>query len=128
MRKRGWQCWVALAALTGLGACASTVPPDRPGSELPARARYLPYIGPPIDRFTWMSRLDGWEALSDSELVVRQLSGRYRVRSASLIALHRDALTRLRKFDRVSIRHVPRADNRGAEKENSREGSMCRRK
>ena len=55
------------------------------------------------------------QILSDSELVVRQLSGRYRVRSPSLIALHRDALTRLRKFDRVSIRHVPREENRGAD-------------
>ena len=55
------------------------------------------------------------QILSDSELVVRQLSGRYRVRSPALVALHRDALTRLRKFDRVSIRHVPRAENRGAD-------------
>lgn len=55
------------------------------------------------------------QILSDSELVVRQLSGRYRVRSPALVALHRDALTRLRKFDRVSIRHVPREENRGAD-------------
>jgi len=55
------------------------------------------------------------QILSDSELVVRQLSGRYRVRSPALAALHRDALTRLRKFDRVSIMHVPRAENRGAD-------------
>jgi ribonuclease HI len=55
------------------------------------------------------------QILSDSELVVRQLLGRYRVRSPVLAALHRDALTRLRRFDRVSIRHVPRAANRGAD-------------
>jgi ribonuclease HI len=55
------------------------------------------------------------QILSDSELVVRQLLGRYRVRSPALAALHRDALTRLRRFDRVSIRHVPRAANRGAD-------------
>jgi ribonuclease HI len=55
------------------------------------------------------------QILSDSELVVRQLSGRYRVRSPALAALHRDALTRMRRFDRVSIRHVPRAENRGAD-------------
>ena len=55
------------------------------------------------------------QILSDSELVVRQLSGRYRVRSPALAQLHRDALTRLRRFDRVSIRHVPRAENRGAD-------------
>ena len=55
------------------------------------------------------------QILSDSELVVRQLLGRYRVRSPALAALHRDALTRLQRFDRVSIRHVPRAENRGAD-------------
>ena len=55
------------------------------------------------------------QILSDSELVVRQLLGRYRVRSPALAALHRDALTRLRRFDRVSISHVPRAENRGAD-------------
>lgn len=30
----------------------------------------MPYVGPPIDGFTWMMRFDGWEALSDSELVI----------------------------------------------------------
>ncbi|HXZ58980.1 MAG TPA: DUF6491 family protein [Steroidobacteraceae bacterium] len=63
------KCWGALAALAALGACA-TVPPDRPGSELPARERYMPYVGPPIERFTWMMPIDGFEALSDSELIV----------------------------------------------------------
>lgn len=59
-----------LATLALLGACSTTVPADRPGSALPARARYMPYVGPPIESFTWMSRFDGWEALSDSELIV----------------------------------------------------------
>jgi hypothetical protein len=36
----------------------------------PARARYLPYAGAPIDHFNWMGHIDGWEALSDSELIV----------------------------------------------------------
>ncbi|HWW33594.1 MAG TPA: DUF6491 family protein [Steroidobacteraceae bacterium] len=58
-----------VAALAVLAAC-TTVPPDRPGTELPARARYMPYLGPPIDSFTWMMRFDGWEALSDSELLI----------------------------------------------------------
>src|SRR5215469_15854638 len=63
--------WLSLGliALAALGACTA-VPADRPGSELPARARYMPYLGPPIDSFTWMMHFDGWEALSDSELIV----------------------------------------------------------
>jgi hypothetical protein len=59
---------LAFAMLAALGAC--TVPADRPGSDEPAKARYMPYLGPPIDSFTWMMRFDGWEALSDSELVI----------------------------------------------------------
>jgi hypothetical protein len=59
----------ALAALAALDAC-SAVPADRPGSDLPAKARYMPYVGVPLDRFTWMMRFDGWEALSDSELII----------------------------------------------------------
>ena len=52
---------------------------------------------------------------SDSELVVRQLSGRYRVRSARLEPLHREALARMRRFDHVAVVHVPREQNRGAD-------------
>jgi Family of unknown function (DUF6491) len=70
MRYRGLKYCAALVALTSLGACSTTVPPDRPGSELPARARYMPYVGPPIERFTWMMPIDGFEALSDSELII----------------------------------------------------------
>jgi ribonuclease HI len=52
---------------------------------------------------------------SDSELVVRQLSGQYRVRSPQLAPLHRQALSRMRQFDEVSVVHVPREQNRGAD-------------
>ena len=52
---------------------------------------------------------------SDSELVVRQLSGRYQVKSPALAPLHREALARLREFDRVSVVHVPRTDNERAD-------------
>ncbi len=52
---------------------------------------------------------------SDSELVVKQLSGQYRVRSAQLEPLHRQAVSRMRQFDRVSVIHVPREQNRGAD-------------
>ena len=60
---------LAVAVHAALAACTA-VPADRPGSDLPAKARYMPYLGAPIDSFTWMMRFDGWEALSDSELIV----------------------------------------------------------
>ena len=52
---------------------------------------------------------------SDSELVVRQLSGRYQVKSQALAPLHREALARMREFDRVSVVHVPRTENESAD-------------
>jgi ribonuclease HI len=52
---------------------------------------------------------------SDSELVVRQLSGQYKVRSLQLAPLHRQALSRMRRFDHVSVVHVPRERNQGAD-------------
>jgi hypothetical protein len=69
MRNHGWRAFLVLVALAALAACASA-PAERPARELPARARYMPYVGPPVDTFTWMARFDGWEALSDSELII----------------------------------------------------------
>ena len=47
----------------------------------------------------------------DSELVVRQLLGEYRVKHAGLQPLHRRAQQLLRGFAEVEIRHVPRKQN-----------------
>ncbi len=69
MRNHGWNASLVLVALVALAAC-TTAPAERPERQLPARARYMPYIGTPLDSFTWMARFDGWEALSDSELVI----------------------------------------------------------
>ncbi len=52
---------------------------------------------------------------SDSELLVRQLTGRYRVKSPALAPLHREALARLRAFARVEIARVPRERNAAAD-------------
>jgi ribonuclease HI len=60
-----------------------------------------------------------WKRLvihSDSELMVRQLNGKYRVRDAGLKVLYEKA-TRLLKalpFD-YAVRHVPREQNRDAD-------------
>lgn len=52
----------------------------------------------------------------DSELVVRQLRGEYRVKHADLQPLHRRAIGLLRKFEHVDVRHVPRKENALADK------------
>jgi len=53
---------------------------------------------------------------SDSELVVRQLDGRYKVRHPDMIPLHRDAKALLARFERASLTHVPRGMNREADR------------
>jgi ribonuclease HI len=54
--------------------------------------------------------------LSDSELLVRQLTGEYRVKSDLLRPLHREACRRLRGFPGARILHVERGDNRDADR------------
>ena len=51
----------------------------------------------------------------DSELVVRQLTGVYRVKHADLIPLATKAKVLLREFRSVDIRHVPRKENAAAD-------------
>jgi ribonuclease HI len=47
----------------------------------------------------------------DSELVVKQLSGEYRVKHPDLQPLHRRVTSLLRKFDAIEVKHVPRKQN-----------------
>ena len=47
----------------------------------------------------------------DSELVVKQISGAYRVKHAGLIPLHAKAKVLLRKFAHVDVQHVRRKQN-----------------
>jgi ribonuclease HI len=51
----------------------------------------------------------------DSELVVRQLRGEYKVREGHLKLLHREALDILSRFSEYHIHHVPREENRRAD-------------
>jgi ribonuclease HI len=51
----------------------------------------------------------------DSELVVKQLSGAYRVKHPGLIPLHAKAKALLRQFKHVEVKHVPRKDNAAAD-------------
>jgi ribonuclease HI len=51
----------------------------------------------------------------DSELVVKQVRGEYKVKHVTLQPLHRKALALLRKFEYVDIKHVPRKLNKLAD-------------
>ncbi len=51
----------------------------------------------------------------DSELVVRQLQGKYKVREEGLAVLATDALRLTQKFEQVEFVHVPREKNKLAD-------------
>jgi ribonuclease HI len=51
----------------------------------------------------------------DSELVVRQLEGKYRVKDAKMRPLHAAAVNLLGQFERAAVRHVPRDENKLAD-------------
>jgi ribonuclease HI len=53
---------------------------------------------------------------SDSELLVRQMQGRYKVKSPDLRPLHERASKLARALDYFAIEHVPREENLGADR------------
>jgi ribonuclease HI len=56
------------------------------------------------------------EIRADSELMVKQLNGEYRVKHPNLIPLYREALGLLRKIPSVTINHVRREHNKDADR------------
>lgn len=60
------------------------------------------------------------EVFADSELLIRQLGGRYQVKSPSLRPLYEEAVKLLNDFSRVKLVHVPRAMNAAADEMSNR--------
>jgi ribonuclease HI len=56
------------------------------------------------------------EIVGDSELIVRQVEGRYKVKDATMKELHAEVKRELADFDSWSIRHVKRAQNADADR------------
>ncbi len=54
--------------------------------------------------------------LSDSELLVRQINGSYKVRHPYLQKLHARAVHLMRRLDAVSVSHVRREQNKDADR------------
>ena len=55
------------------------------------------------------------EVVNDSELIAKQVQGRYKVKHEAMKPLHRASLEALKDFERWSIRSVPRAQNKDAD-------------
>jgi ribonuclease HI len=62
-------------------------------------------------RFALARGASAIEVYSDSELLVRQLEGRYRVKNAGLQPLFHEARSLLARFARAKVAHVPRERN-----------------
>jgi ribonuclease HI len=56
------------------------------------------------------------ELVGDSELIVRQVKGEYKVKDATLRELHAEVKRALRGFERWTIRHVRREQNAEADR------------
>lgn len=52
---------------------------------------------------------------SDSELMVKQMNGEYKVKHPGLLPLYQQAKALCRKFDDVAFRHIPREQNKRAD-------------
>ena len=61
-------------------------------------------------------RIARLRVVSDSELLVRQMQGNYKVKSASLKPLHEQARKLAGQFAYISFEHVPRAHNADADR------------
>ena len=59
---------------------------------------------------------DEVEAMSDSLLLVKQMAGEYRVKHPNLKPLHAKARALARGFARFAFTHVPREENREADR------------
>ncbi len=51
------------------------------------------------------------EVRADSQLLIRQLQGKYAVKNEVLRRLHEEAIALLRSFDRSDLLHIPREQN-----------------
>jgi len=59
---------------------------------------------------------DNIEINTDSQLLYRQIKKVYKIKSANILGLYNQALHLMSAFKEVSIKHIPREENRGADK------------
>jgi ribonuclease HI len=103
----------------GEAACAAVIT-DSEGAELLRRSKRLGKATNNVAEYEGvLLALDLCQQLGaaevrlrlDSELVVRQIDGRYRVKHPDLARLHRRVCERARSFDRLVVEHVRREEN-----------------
>ncbi len=107
----------------GKAACAALIV-DEKGDELLRRARLLGKTTNNVAEYEGvllalaLCKELGARAVTlrlDSELVVRQIEGRYKVKNADLAKLHGKVRAHIQEFDSVDLEHVKRDDNKTAD-------------
>ena len=121
-----WLLMVDVAARGNPGdACCGAVICDESGKVVKELSRYLGRTTNNVAEYEGL--LMGLDALvqlgrkkisvqSDSQLLVRQLNGEYRVKDEKLKVLYQRAMTLLRQFDAYRILHVYREMNKLADR------------
>lgn len=98
---------------------------DRDGKELLRKGRYIGQSTNNVAEYTALlialeeaTRLGAshLRVFSDSELMVKQLRGEYKVKNENLQPLHQAVLDRAASFENVSYTHVPRERNKIADR------------
>ncbi len=106
-------------------AAAAFVLKDKKGVQLQARAFFIGKATNNVAEYTAITRAleaakhsGAKEAViySDSELLVRQLDGRYKVKSENIAPLFQQAMQLLNGFEKWEIKHIPREKNKQADK------------
>jgi ribonuclease HI len=77
-------------------------------------AEYSALIG--ALRYATTHQYEGLQIYADSELLVRQIKGEYRVRNVNLKRLFDQAQPLIRLLKQFSIQHIPREENQDADR------------
>jgi ribonuclease HI len=104
----------------GAGACIF----DQGGNEVHGASRYLGRCTNNVAEYQALLlglqaadslKIEKLDVRLDSELIVRQLQGRYRVKDAKLQPLYKQVKTLTAKFGQCRFSHVPRSENARAD-------------
>jgi ribonuclease HI len=98
---------------------------ERPGSPAIAEKGFLGNATNNVAEYTGLVRaLERAQEIgarrvvvnSDSELMVKQMNGEYRVKNSGLLPLYEQASDLRRRFEKVAFRHVRRESNKDADR------------
>ncbi|MFN8009185.1 MAG: reverse transcriptase-like protein [Terriglobia bacterium] len=84
------------------------------GIQTNNHAEYLALIG--ALRYTHSQQGEALQVYADSELLVRQINGQYKVRNPKLKELYDQAQVLIRGLKRFTLQHIPREENREADR------------